>query len=143
MCDGSSPLDVCSLCSLCLWRKSYFYISRAPKNKIPLEADLCNTLLYISASCHLCCLARFSFWFKCLSSIIHLNIQKIHLILIDGADFSIFRWYPYVYDDDFSHRKSSWNIKRKQYKPINQLARGFWLCLNHWKCWANCKRRRE
>ena len=44
-----------------------------------------------STSCHLCCLARFSFWFKCLSSIIHLNIQKNHLVLIDGADFSIFR----------------------------------------------------
>jgi len=75
--------------------------SGTPQNKISLETCFCDALFNFSPPGHLCCLARFLLWFKCLKSIIPLDIQKIHLVLIDGMDFSIFRCYLYCYDDDF------------------------------------------
>ena len=48
------------------------------------------TLYSIFSPGHLCCLVRFLLWFKCLKSIIHLNIQKIHFVLIDGMDLFYF-----------------------------------------------------
>ncbi len=98
---GGSPLDVCSLCSLCLWGECPVCASGTPQNKVPLEACFCDALFNFSPPSYLCCLARFLLWFKCLKSIIPLDIQKIHLVLIDGMDFSIFRCYLYCYDDDF------------------------------------------
>ena len=56
--------------------------------KIPLEACFCDTLLNFYPPCNLCYLARFLLWFKCLKSIIPLDIQKIHLV---------FRWDGFFY----------------------------------------------
>lgn len=64
--------------------------SGTPQNKVPLEACFCDALFNFSPPCNLCCLARFLLWFKCLKSIIPLDIQKIHPVLIDGMDFFYF-----------------------------------------------------
>ena len=78
-----SSLGIRYFCSLCLWGECLVCASGTPQNKIPLEACFCDSLFNFSPPCNLCCLARFLLWFKCLKSIIHLDIQKIHLV---------FRW---------------------------------------------------